>query len=115
MNNISIKLDATAFKKYLKDAPDKVQKAIGNVVKKVAFLIEREGKIRSPVDTGRLRASIATDIHPLTATVQTNTKYAVFVHEGTRFMTARPFMAQGAHAVERQVDQIVLDELKVLE
>lgn len=57
----------------------------------------RSGAVaRCPVDTGRLRASIrwslAKDAQGLVAIVGTDVKYAVYVHEGTRFMAARPFL-----------------------
>lgn len=63
---------------------------------KSAFKVEREAKLVTPVDTGRLRNSIATSlgIGGISAIVQTNVFYAIFVHEGTRFMKGRPFMQQ---------------------
>lgn len=61
-----------------------------------AFKVEREAKLLTPVDTGRLRNSIATSlgIGGISAIVQTNVFYAIFVHEGTKFMKGRPFMQQ---------------------
>lgn len=64
-------------------------------IEEFAFEIERAAKPVTPVDTGRLRASIMTDIGNLTATISPHTNYAFFVHEGTRFMKARPFMKIG--------------------
>lgn len=72
------------------------------VVTKLAFTIERFAKQVTPVKTGRLRASIGVS-NPLgganeaVAFVQTNVYYAIFVHEGTRYMRARPFMEWGAN------------------
>ena len=73
-------------------SPQRVRRAIGGAVKDSAFLIERESKLRAPVDTGRLRASIFTTIRPFSAIVEPKVKYAIYVHEGTRFMRPRPFM-----------------------
>lgn len=85
-----------------------IGKAIGNVdfksllsdtINKAAFSIERFGKQLSPVDTGRLKSSIHTSpASPigLQAIVATGTNYALFVHEGTRYMRGRPFMEEGA-------------------
>lgn len=115
MNNVSITIDASRFQRFLGEAPGKVGLALKNIISKVAFLVEREGKTRSPVDTGRLRASIATDLYPMTATVHTNTNYAIYVHDGTRFVRPRPFMSEAVGVVENEVEKIMTDELKVLE
>jgi len=77
-----------------------------------AYLIERESKKVTPVDTGRLRASIATDIGNLRAVIAPHTKYAVFVHEGTRYMKARPFMEWGASKAEQKKDKFITNEVK---
>lgn len=57
---------------------------------------------RTPVDTGALRAGehvaeISTTATSATARVATggeSNEYAIFVHEGTTRMSARPFMSQ---------------------
>lgn len=115
MVRLAVKIDASQFDKYLRDAPEKVARAIGNMVQKVALLVEREAKILAPVDTGRLRSSIGTDIHPLHATVEPHVNYAVFVHEGTRFISPRPFMGDAAETVDKLIPEIMQKELKVLE
>lgn len=72
---------------------------VSDTINKVAASTERYGKQLSPVDTGRLRASIHfSPSTPLTlkSVVATGTDYAVFVHEGTRYMRGRPFMSTGA-------------------
>lgn len=66
-------------------------------IKKITFGVERFSKQLTPVDTGRLRASINVSwFSSLQSKVSTNTKYAIFVHEGTRYMRSRPFMTMGA-------------------
>jgi len=89
-----------------------------------AFAVEREAKILSPVDSGRMRASIATSLaiadKGLTSIVQTNVFYAIYVHEGTgRYsrdlskssrpkahgMRPRPFMEQGAKKAESDIQK----------
>ncbi len=83
---------------------DRLAKAFGSVdvpsfisekAKELAFMVEREAKLVTPVDTGRLRSSIFTKGIPLGAIVSTNVEYAAFVHEGTRYMRGRPFMELG--------------------
>lgn len=46
--------------------------------------VQREGMIRAPVDTGRMRASIIAVVRPLQATISPTVGYALFVEEGTR-------------------------------
>lgn len=64
-------------------------------IEEFSFMTEREAKIASPIDTGRLRSSIMTSIGNLQARVAAHVHYAIFVHEGTRYMKARPFMEIG--------------------
>lgn len=84
---------------------DKVNltRAIQNVIDRFAFTVERKAKQEVPVDTGRLRSSITTDIGNLRARVAPHTDYAVFVHEGTRYMKGRPFMALGESMAETEI------------
>lgn len=65
-----------------------------------AFGIERQAKKAAPVLTGRLRSSIMTDIGNMTARIKPHVNYAGFVHEGTRYMSARPFMLAGLKSAE---------------
>ena len=69
---------------------------VGKAVKYVAYEVERDTKIRCPVDTGNLRRSYATqyeqegDTH--IATVGTNVDYAIWVELGTRRGRAQPHL-----------------------
>lgn len=73
----------------------------GRYLAKLAVLVETGAKTRCPVDTGRLRSSITWRLEssPLTAIVGTNVSYAIFVHEGTRYMPGRPFLTDALRAV----------------
>ncbi len=67
-------------------------------VTRLAASVERFAKQLTPVDKGRLRASIhfSPPDFRMQSVVSTNTDYAVFVHEGTKFMRGRPFLKYGA-------------------
>ncbi len=68
---------------------------------KVALMIERESKIFAPVDTGRLRASIHTEMEgELVWKVCTNVYYAIYQEFGTRKMKAHPFMRPAVAVVK---------------
>lgn len=95
------------IKMALAKMPREMVPALGDAITKSAFRVEREAKILSPVDTGRLRSSINTSygFGPLGigAKVATNTEYAIFVHEGTARMKARPFMKQAVELAKRDI------------
>lgn len=78
-----------------------------NTVSRIGFMVEAESKKITPVKTGRLRASITTDIGHLRAKIAPHTDYAGFVHWGTRYMKARPFMIWGFEATMRGSDEVL--------
>lgn len=53
------------------------------VIREYAVKIEREAKLRAPVDTGRLRSSIRHRLKELAAEVLTDVEYAPFQEFGT--------------------------------
>jgi HK97 gp10 family phage protein len=109
--DISINVDSDMVRMWISELPGVINAAIQRTIYKVTLLVERLGKQKSPVDTGRLRASISSDIHPMNATVSTHTNYAIYVHDGTRYMRGRPFMRQAADDVLPQVSEIAAAEV----
>ena len=85
---------------------------MSKAVKKSAFLIEAESKPVTPVDTGRLRASISSQIMPLTATIAPHTDYAIYVHEGTYKMRERPFMGWGTEKAKPHIERFFEQAVK---
>lgn len=77
-------------------APQLMGKNLAIAIKKSAFVVSRKSRINTPVATGRLRAShyerFSGSGTGFMAEVGTNTTYDRFVHEGTRFMKARPYL-----------------------
>jgi HK97 gp10 family phage protein len=75
----------------------------GRMLARYAAKIETASKARCPVDTGRLRSSINWRLEfrggVLTAIIGTNVEYAIYVHEGTRYMPGRPFLVEGMRQV----------------
>lgn len=84
------------FEKWANGAEDEVKKEVAKVLATGGMKIEASAKRNAPVDTGRLRDSINTDISEdgLTVEVGTNVEYAEYVHEGARGRTPKPFMKQ---------------------
>lgn len=71
-------------------------------------------KVRTPVDTGRLRQSITASSAMLDgrcpsgeAEVGTNVEYAPYVEYGTRYQKAQPYMRTGGDESGRTVERIM--------
>ena len=116
---IEIKVNAEKVARAFKESPKNLGKNLSIAVKKSAFTVQRKSKIIAPVDTGLMRKRITPEIKPLSAIISPLVNYAVYVHEGTRFMAARPFMARGAKASERRIEglftEAVDNTLKTIE
>lgn len=97
------------IKRAMAQLPQQMVPELRDAVTKSALKVERESKILSPVDTGRLRASINTSygFGPLGigAKVATNVEYAIYVHEGTARMKARPFMKQAVDLSQQDINR----------
>lgn len=116
MVKISVTIaNEASFKSAFLSAPQIMLPYLRNASMDSALLIEGAGKKLSPVDTGRMRASIGTSLgvldKGLTSVVQTNVFYAVFVHEGTSRIKARPFMRQAAEQNMQRIGNIYSREI----
>lgn len=87
-------------------AIDRLSNSEQSVAVKDAFRrgkkVERKAKTLCPVRTGRLRASIDTEVFTtdegIGVRVGSNVNYAHWVHDGTRRMPARPFLLDALDA-----------------
>lgn len=73
--------------------------------------IEKQAKNITPVDTGRLRASIKADVKGLEANIGTDVEYARFVHDGTYKMEARPFLYEAADGELEGIEDRIADDI----
>lgn len=82
-------------------------------VNRIAMSVSRYAKQLTPVKTGHLRSSI--QVSPaglmLSALVSTNVEYAFYVHDGTKYMRARPFLKYGAMFAQVGVDHEIAKRL----
>lgn len=85
-------------------APAKMTVALNTAIKKSIFVIQAESMKNTPVKTGRLRASTRSLFAPLRGEVGTHVAYDVFVHWGTKYMKARPFLLNAVNTEQGQVD-----------
>lgn len=86
-------------------APTLMAKNLNIAIQKSIFLIKGKSQQNTPVLTGRLRASTYTMFGNLKGEVGTNTNYDIFVHEGTRFMQARPYLRTAVESSNSDVDR----------
>jgi len=77
------------------------QRLIQDLQRNVAPVLETEIKRRTPVDTGRLRASFQNRGTVFGAEVFSDVDYAKYVEYGTSRFTARAMMRRGAEEVAR--------------
>lgn len=103
MVNIQVKVNPTFQEVGKKFRNVDVKKASQEGIAELALLTERFSKIASPIDTGRMRSSISTDIGNLQAKISPHVEYAIYVHEGTRYMKARPFLSIGYSQAEMKM------------
>lgn len=91
----------------------RVERETERALTESALVMEGQMKLRCPVDTGRLRASLTSSSSLLTsgypegeAEVGTNVEYAAYVEYGTRKMRAQPYMRTGAEGSKSSIQKI---------
>lgn len=129
--NSVVKLDTRKLNQIIKHLPGNTTDAVGSV----AFSVERKAKMKAPVDTGALRASIYTRLgtrkdgfdqastsargrnpdatlteipqpeNNQTAHVGPSVEYAIEVEYGTHKKAARPYLTPAVREVERELAQ----------
>lgn len=72
--------------------PSNFKKPVSDSIRKITIWFEANVKVSTPVDTGRLRSSVASRIEPQMGEIFTNVQYAPFVEYGTHKMEARHVM-----------------------
>lgn len=75
------------------------------IIHKGAMDILAHSQREVPVDTGNLKNSGHVDTGNLTATIAYGAEYAVYVHEGTRRMAARPFLRSAFDSVAPEIER----------
>lgn len=111
MPSVHIKItNLAAVRSAFSAAPRLMSKELGNAIKKATFLVDARSKINTPVDTGRLRASHRTMFQGVgqqfAGIVQPVANYAMFVHEGTKFMQGRPFLRTALEDSENEIQYL---------
>lgn len=95
---VSVRLDDQGLGDAMRRAPRRLHAGLRAQVTRSALAVERGAKLRTPVDTGRLRAATRPRFAPdgLGAEVVNDVRYAAPVEFGTVRMSARPFLTPAA-------------------
>lgn len=89
-------------------ATDRIIKDFSRRLMLAGAFVQTDAKLRCPVDTGRLRASISVkEISDLHVRVGTNVEYAPFVELGTRYKGARPYLVPALIDNRREIKRII--------
>lgn len=116
MPKVTLRFDPSLDELKSKFGEIKINTFLKTQIKKIAFRIEGESKKVAPVDTGLMRSRITTTIlgEGLRAEVEPKVHYGIFVHEGTRYMAARPFLVWGAQRVTPTMEKDIARDLDSL-
>lgn len=120
MADISITVDSKGWEKYLHSADGRVREGLSWGIKRGALIIEREAKkliaagyFKHP--TGRLMNSINIDLNYMSASIGPHVNYAIYVHNGTRYIKPHPFMTDTAakfgHDVQKTIEDSIQERL----
>ena len=85
--------------------------ALSLLVTKGAQLAITSGPFRA-IKTGYLRSSIFPQVNGLIGIIKPNTNYAGYIHWGTRFMRARPFMKGGVDLMMPEMKITATEQFK---
>ena len=99
---------------YISHRDEQEKKLIDKLTKnmaKAAFMVEGEAKRLCPVDTGRLRASIAsrveTEDSEIVGIIGTNVEYAPAQEFGTVKMPAHPFLYPALEGKKKEIEELL--------
>ena len=104
------------FSSNLEDNSDKILEAFNNAIERgleaIGVTAEGYAKKDCPVDTGRLRNSIAYKIKENDVYIGSNVEYAPSVELGTYRQRAQPFLKPAAANHAKEYKDILEDSLK---
>jgi HK97 gp10 family phage protein len=87
--------------------PAAMRKAVGAGFAAAKGPLLSDMQRRTPVDTGELRNSETAESDETSLTLRASAPHAVYVHQGTRSMSARPFMRDAIEAGVPTVEQAI--------
>lgn len=113
MPDVEIKItNLPQIKAAFLKSPTLMTRNLNEAIQKSIFKVGQQSRMNTPVDTGRLRASHYEQFSSLKGEVGTDTEYDIFVHEGTRFMSARPYLKTAVEDTARTIDDYFQDAVQ---
>lgn len=108
MANLTVKIEGLeSIQKSFRQSPRVFTTVFDRAIKKSIFVLLGTSREVTPVDTGFLRgAGMQTTFEALIGKLENTAPYAVYVHDGTSRMDARPFFEWGIDAGQDQVNNI---------
>lgn len=105
--NIQIKVkNIAAIRSAFAKSPFLMTKNLRIAIQRAVLVIGARSRRNTPVRTGRLRSSTYERFYAsLKAEIGTHTNYDLFVHEGTRFMRARPYLRLAVQSEQTTIDR----------
>ena len=95
-----------------KEVLSAMEKAIERGLEAIGLTAEGHAKSETPVDTGRLRNSIAHAVDDDAAYIGTNTSYAIFVETGARGRKGVHMLQRAATEHTDEYKQLMEDSMK---
>lgn len=93
-------------------APFQMTTQLNIAIKKTLLNIQRSSMINSPVRTGRLRASHSSEFGNLKGQVGTHVNYDIFVHNGTRYQRAQPYLKDAVESTNEDTEKFFTDAVQ---
>jgi HK97 gp10 family phage protein len=113
--NIEIK-NLDKFRAALSQAPAIMKKFLNNSLRQGIAVVQRKYQSNwppgAPVDTGQLKNRIEIIYEEMSASLIPLVEYAIYVHEGTRYMIGRPYLETSLEAAKSDVQMIFNRELE---
>lgn len=112
MANVDVTIEKDNTKEILK-AEDQ---AIKVALTKIGLIVERDAKLKTPVDTGRLRNSFTNEVKmdEKAVYIGSNVEYAPYIEFGHRFGTSHSFY-EGRHMLADAINKNQSDIKQIIE
>jgi hypothetical protein len=97
----------------LRQAPGETRRGVNRAIRRSVYTVQRTAIPITPIDTGALRRSEETGVsfRDFYGELFPNIEYAYWVHEGTRYMRARPFLSNAVESAHTTIRSIFEEEL----
>jgi len=95
------------YKSYKLERLEDITKKLTSGLAKAVLVVERQAKEDCPVDTGRLRSSITSEVSGLEGKVGTNVEYAGFVEYGTVKRPATPYLFPALEKSKSRITELL--------